>query len=158
MSNDDFTCFYFQHGTHVTPEKIKPGIKRNVSSPTVQSFIFSVANNSLHFFLFFGFTFGYSERNLVYFISFISFLFYFSSRCSTFRASFEQLLGRNQRRAERFLSGGSLGRSLSRSLAGGLADQRERATLKEIQENETKAITNDDNRRSSLRVSSVCYR
>lgn len=85
------------------------------------------------------------------------FLLFFLFRCSTFRASFEQLLARSQRRAEALPGGGSLGRSLSRSLTGGLSDHREKPTLKEIQENDAKNLSTDDTPRSSLRVSSVCY-
>lgn len=73
------------------------------------------------------------------------------------RASFEHLLARSQRRAEAFPGGGSLGRSLSRSLTGGLSDHRDKPTLKEIQENDAKTLSTDDTPRSSLRVSSVCY-
>lgn len=71
------------------------------------------------------------------------------------RASFEELFGKNERRMERVLRGGSLGRSLSRSLGGGLYDHSDKPCVKEMQEFEDKFLSTEDSSRVSLRVSSL---
>lgn len=55
---------------------------------------------------------------------------------------------------ERFLRGGSLGRSLTRNLAEGLNDHLDKPCMAEMQETEGKFINSDDGSRISLRVSS----